>query len=144
MESFTPDSAREHLLNNYTNVNSSICYLSPSRLRDFYKVLSIKDIREVLSTFESYSLMKQSHDDKKYNPFMVFHIRDVWQMDLVHIGELADSNDGIKYLLCVTDCFSKRLWVSPLERARAIDVEEGLTVIFGTIKSFPKTIVCDR
>lgn len=144
MENFTRDSALTHLRENYTNVNSVVCYQSPTRLKDYYKVLSVKEIRDVLSSFESYSLMKPSHDDKKYNPFTVFHIRDCWQMDLVHIGELAQSNDDIKYLLCVTDCFSKRLWCSPLEHARAEDVKEGLIVIFGTIQAFPKTIVCDR
>lgn len=97
---FTEAEAIEHLRDNYRNSNSEICYQSPSYLKKYYRVLSLKQIKDVLMTFESYSLMKASRNAKKYNPFLPHHIRDVFQIDLCKFSEMEEYNDGVKYLLC--------------------------------------------
>ena len=73
-----------------------------------------------------------------------FRSLDIFQIDLVHMSELASSNDDIKFLLCCIDCFSKRLFVVPLERSRAEDAVKGLEIIFECLASFPRSIICDR
>ena len=72
---FTPSSAKEHLENHWHDVNSEILYLPPSKLKKYYKVLSIDEIKKILQKHESYSLMKRSHNNKKYNPMISFHVR---------------------------------------------------------------------
>lgn len=78
------ESALQHLQENYRNVNSPICFQSITFLKKFYKILTKNDIENVLSTFESFSLMKPLRYRKKYNPFISFHIRDVFQLGSVY------------------------------------------------------------
>ena len=107
----TKEDALEHLKQNYRNVNSHILFQSISYLKKFYKILTKDEIENVLNTFESYSLMKPLSYRKKTNPFLSFHVRDVFQADLVLISELSSFNNEVKYLFCCTDIFSKR-WLS--------------------------------
>ena len=107
----TKEEALKHLKENYRNVDSPILFQSISYLKKFYKILTKSEIENVLSTFESYSLMKPLSYRKKSNPFLAFHIRDTFQADLVHINELSEHNNDVKYLFCCTDIFSKR-WAS--------------------------------
>jgi transposase InsO family protein len=48
------------------------------------------------------------------NPYTVTNINDVWECDLVGVQGLRKYNDGVKYLLTVTDVFSKFLHIIPL------------------------------
>lgn len=99
------EAALEHIKKNYSNPDSIICYSSVSGLKDLFKILSEEEIKSVLSTFETWSLMKSSRDPKKYNPFIAQHLRDVWQIDCISMREIADQNLGINYLFCAIDVF---------------------------------------
>lgn len=99
------EAALEHIKKNYSNPGSIICYSSVSGLKDLFKILSEEEIKNVLSTFETWSLMKSSRNPKKYNPFIAQHLRDVWQIDCISMKEIADQNSGINYLFCAIDVF---------------------------------------
>ena len=43
---------------------------------------------------------------------------DLWGLDLGDIQSLSKYNEGIKYLLCAIDLFSKYVWVVPLKDKR--------------------------
>ena len=44
----------------------------------------------------------------------------MWGVDLADMQSLSRKNKGIKYLLCVTDLFSKYLFVVPLKKGISI------------------------
>ena len=95
---FTKKSASEHLKENWNDVKSMIGFLGVGKLYDFYnKVLTYDQIRSILSTFESYSLMSVIHKTRKSNPTIAHHKRDVLQIDYVYINELENYNDGVKF-----------------------------------------------
>lgn len=98
-------SALTHIKKNYSNPDSIICYSSISGLKDLFKNLTEEEISNVLSTFETWSLMKSSRAPKKYNPFLAQHLRDVWQIDCISMKEIAKQNLGINYLFCAIDVF---------------------------------------
>ena len=99
------ESALAHIKKNYSNPESIICYTSISGLKDLFKILSEEEIKNALSTFETWSLMKSSRTPKTYNPFIAQHLRDVWQIDCISMKETADQNLGINYLFCAIDVF---------------------------------------
>ena len=103
IENLDKEDALEYIKKNYSNPESIICYASVTGLKDVFKILSDDDIRSVLSTFETWSLMKSSRDPKIYNPFIAQHLRDVMQIDCVSMKEIADQNLGVNYLLCAID-----------------------------------------
>ena len=105
IENMDKPTALEYIRKNYSNPESLICYASISGLRDIFKILSVEEITNVLSTFESWSLMKSSRDPKRYNPFIAQHLRDVMQIDCITMREIADQNLGVKHLFCAIDVF---------------------------------------
>ena len=142
---FTEKSASEHLKENWNNVNSMIGFLGVSKLYDFYnRVLTFDQIRSILSTFESYSLMSLVHKTTKSNPTIAHHKRDVIQIDYVYISELQDFNDGVKYLFCGIDIFTKRAWVFPCLNCNADSSIKSMTLLFNTVKIRHKTVLCDN
>ena len=142
---FTEKSALEHLNENWNNVNSTIGFLGVRKLYDFYnKVLTFNQIRSVLSTFESYSLMSLIHRTKKSNPTIAHHKRDVIQIDYVYVSELEEFNDGIKFLFCGIDVFTKRAWVFPCLKCNADSSVKSIALLFNTMKIRYKTVLCDN
>lgn len=72
-------------------------------------------------------------------------IAEPWQMvSLDFIGPLPRSNKGFKYLLVITDYFSKYVLLVPLRSATACSlclvVEEQLFLVYGV----PQTLICDN
>lgn len=51
---------------------------------------------------------------------------DLWQTDLIEIGQHAKENKGFRFILVVIDCFSKFLWLHPLRSKTAKDVSEAM------------------
>lgn len=144
LSSMKPEEALEYIRENYSNPQSSICYSSLSGLRKLFPSLTTEQIQNVLTKFESWSLMKSSKNPKKYNPFLSQHIRDVWQMDTVNLSEFSKQNAGVCHLLCCIDVFSKMLWVRPLFTCSAKEVKEALYSIMTSIEVLPEAIVSDR
>ena len=42
-------------------------------------------------------------------------IYSLWEADLAFVRDVAKGNDGVNYLLVVTDVLSKYVWVRPLK-----------------------------
>lgn len=49
------------------------------------------------------------------NKIIVFHIDEIWQMDLVDMSDKAHDNDGYTFILSCIDCFSKFAWAIPIK-----------------------------
>ena len=119
------DEAIKHLKSNYTNSAHPLAFMGVDKIYKFYNgVLSKNYIQSFLASEEVYSLIKQekTNPQKKWTPVISFHYLDlgninfmisfiahdfIVQADLIDISSLSEANLGIKYLLCVIDCFSR-------------------------------------
>jgi hypothetical protein len=61
---------------------------------------------------------------------IVYGIDEIWGADLVDMQAFSKDNDGIKYLLCVIDIFSKYGWIVPLYDKTGKSVAAAFEKIF--------------
>ena len=87
-------------------------------------------IQKWLNTQDSYSLQKQVRHKFKTQHVRVSSIREQFDADLMSVGNLAKENDGIYYLLCVIDVFSRYAWIRPLKNKSAKIVLNAMKHIF--------------
>ena len=67
----------KHLKENWDNVGNPVGFLGVNKIYDFYnRVLPKREIKNVLSKFESFSLMSEIHKTKKPNKTIALHPRD--------------------------------------------------------------------
>lgn len=60
-------------------------------------------------------LLKPARKVKQYRTVPVSGVDDIWTADLVEYGSIANENDGVRYLLCIMDIYSRFAWVFPLK-----------------------------
>ena len=71
-------------------------------------------------------IIRKFEKQKVHLPF----IDNIWGADSADMQLLSKFNNGIRFLLCVIDIYSKYAWVIPLKD------KEGIS----TINGFPKTL----
>lgn len=69
-------------------------------------------------------------------------IDDLWQADLVEMGNYSTINKGMKYLLTVIDTFSKYAWTEAVKTKGAYDVCKAFTKILNGGR-IPKNLQTD-
>ena len=57
-------------------------------------------------------------------------VDEIWAADLVDMQSFAKFNDGVRYLLCVIDIFSKYGWIVPLKNKTGAAVAIAFKIIF--------------
>ena len=133
-------SAKKTILEKYYyKVSNPAAFSSPERL---YKILKKKYpgifskyfIQKWLDGIDSYSVQKQARHKFKTLQVRVNSIDAQFEADLAYVGNLSKENDGINYLLCVIDVFSRYLWIEPLKDKTAKSVLRGLKKIISKRK----------
>lgn len=69
-------------------------------------------------------------------------IDDLWQADLVEMGNYSTINKGYKYLLTVIDTFSKYAWAEATKSKKACDVSKAFQKIL-SMGRIPKNLQTD-
>jgi transposase InsO family protein len=134
----------EDLKTNYNNPGHPIAFSGISNIYDYYKGnLSQDQIKDILASIENYTLHREYKKGQR-NPSYSHFKRNQFQMDLVDIQELAQFNDGIRYLLTVIDTFTRFAWARLLKDKRGETVLEAFKSILQNAKDKPRIIVCDR
>lgn len=119
----TVDECENDLRNNYTTPGHPIAFGGIGAIQSYYRgILDEKKIREILSGIENYTLHREFHAGQRNTTFSHFK-RYQFQMDLVDIQSLADTNDGAKYLLTCIDTFTRKAFV------RVLTAKDGRTVL---------------
>ena len=77
---------------------------------------------------------------KVYNSFK----DNIWGCDQADIQLISKYNKVIKYLLCVTDLFSKYAWVVPLKDTKAATITKSFQKILDRSKRKPNKIWVDQ
>lgn len=70
-------------------------------------------------------LHSQARKNFKRRRVIMKGIDDLWQADLVEMGNYSGVNKGYKYLMTVIDTFSKYAWVQPTKTKNASDVSKA-------------------
>jgi hypothetical protein len=157
---WTKELARSHLLQNYTNPMSQISFNGIEKIRLFYAGrLSKREVEDMLSTFESYSLMRQEKTHKKdvYAGYsLVTHLYNVFEIDSFQINELDQDNDGFCHIFCALNIFSKyeyiryslsiklffrRLFAVPMVNRSSASGLSAIQTIFELLGRYPDNLV---
>ena len=99
----------------YKRAGLPAAYTSASRLvKRLRKKQTIAEVRQSLAGEPSYTLHRQVKYKFPRRRLIVGGPNCQYQADLVDVSNISSENDGMKYLLCVIDVFSKFAWVKPL------------------------------
>ena len=148
MMEWTTRSAKHDLSQNWTNPTSPIAFQGSSKLYKYYDgMLKHSQIQKILSTFESYSVMRQEHSSKntKYQGFnFPTHIWNLCEVDSFSIQELAADNLGIQHLMCVVNNFSKMAFVGVMKDRSSEAGLNAISNIFSLAGVYPDALVSDK
>ena len=140
----TVDECQNDLRNNYNTIGHPIAFSGINNIHAYYKgILDKKQIKEILSSIENYTLHREYHQGQR-NPSYSHFKRYQFQLDLVDIQQLAEFNDGVRYLLTCIDTFTRKAFVRMLTSKHAKYVLEGFKSIIREAVDKPKMLVLDR
>ena len=89
-----------------------------------------------------------SKPPKKYyatNKTDVYHIDDIWSLDILDLKDYGpENNRGYRYVLVTIDNFSKYGWTVPLKNKNAQTIKDSFEIILINSKRSPNLIESDR
>ena len=86
-----------------------------------YKFLDKKSSGSGVATEPNWLHRQIIRKFKKRKVYSLFR-NNIWGVGLADMQSLSKYNNGIKYLLCAIDLFSKYAWVVPLKDKRGISI----------------------
>ena len=79
---------------------------------------------------------RKSHPTNKTD---VYHIDDIWSLDILDLKDYGpENNRGYRYVLVITDNFSKFGWTVPLKNKNALTRRDSFEKILISSKRKPK------
>lgn len=136
------------------DVNLNNIYYNPSNAAGFSGLdklvkeaggkYTIKEIKQWLSSQDTYTLHKTVRKRFPRNRYVVYTINELWQADLNDMRGLHSFNNGNNYILTVVDAFSKRAFARPLKKKTGDEVIDAFQSIFDEASSKPKCIQTDK
>ena len=105
-----------------------------SVLRKKYPVVfTITYINQWLNDQDNYSLQKSRRHRFQTANVRVTAIGEQLDIDLLSMSNIADENDGVRFLLCAIDILSRKLWVRALKNKTAKEVLSAMKDILKDI-----------
>ena len=116
----------------YYDVKHPGSYAGPVKLYQAVKAdgkfkIPLANIKKWLKGQETYTMTHQVRRKFPRNTYVVEGLDSHWQSDLMDMVSLAKYNEGVKYLMVITDLFSRYVWILPLKSKTGKDVSEALT-----------------
>ena len=93
-------------------------------VKNHFLAVMRKEIRKWAESNFSYSLHKPSRTTFEQNKVYAPEIVSLWAADFLFVRDVAKENDGVNYLLVVTDVLSKYAWVRPMKNKTACSLLE--------------------
>ena len=132
------------LTENYTKPSHPIAFSGRNAIYNYYDgQLNEKDIDNFLGGNESYTIHRQFKNLKR-NPSYARFKRYQFQIDLVDVRDLSESNSNVNFLLNCIDCYTRFAYSRPLLNKSAEATLDGFKSILDESGSFPVTLVADR
>ena len=128
----------QHLRDLYFNPKSPVAYSGLNKIwrkarDDGYKV-SKSDVKSFLEDQSTYTLHKPSIKRFPFRKTMVSYTDQQWQADLVDMQKFEKDNKGHRFILTITDIFSRYAWAKPLKSKRGEEVKDVFVDIFKEAK----------
>lgn len=109
------------------------------------KKITPEQINRWLQKHDTYTLHKPIRKKFPRLHYNVFHIDQVWEMDLQDLRSLKNYNDGHCYILLVIDVFSKYLFLEALKTKTTSEVTTAFKKILErSTPRFPYSVQSDR
>lgn len=110
--------------------------------KDRDKTVKKQDVQKFLSRQEVYQIHRSKKKDIPL-PILADSPNEIWQCDLMDVGEYAKYNKGFRYIFCAVDVFTRRCMA--LEPMKAKDEDAFLQVIQKVFdrEGFPQTLASD-
>lgn len=102
-----------------------------------------KKVETWLMRQPTYTLHRQARKRYPTRKYIVHDIDEQWQADLAEVGQIADKNQGYRYILTVIDIFSRYAWCRPLKNKKGETVAEAFNDIFKEGR-IPKRVQTDQ
>ena len=108
------------------------------------KVLGGQSVKEALMGEDSYTLHRPVLYRFPRRKTIVSGPMDQFQCDLVDCSVYKDHNDGIRYLFCCIDVFTKQAWVHPLPSKRGQETAQAMESILKALPRMPLSLQSDK
>jgi transposase InsO family protein len=129
----------------WTNPNSRIAYSGRNKIYNYYQGdKTVKEIESELAGVSTYTLHKERKRVKNFNPFFVYRKHQYWQMDIMYLPLYPKENENYKYLVCLLEVFSRKLFIKPLKTIDAKSVLAAFKELQAQIAAIPENLVVDR
>lgn len=128
----------------YYNPRHGSSFSSVPRLAKASK-LPVKLVKEWLLQQETYTshfpARKRSKNISFYNSYFPNH---TWEIDLIDLSRLIESNYPFRYALTVIDCFTRQGEARPLKSKQGLEVSQQMEDIILSAGVAPVYIQCDE
>ena len=102
-------------------------------------------IQRTIKTFINEIYSKPPKKNKLTNKTDVYHIDDIWSLDILDFKDYGpENNKGYRYVLVVIDNFLKFGWTIALKHKNAQTIKDSSENILLTSKRKPNLIETDR
>lgn len=129
----------------YKIPRSSGSFSGITKQYDLYKNQSnLRTVKKSLRGVKSYVMHKEKKKSSFRNPFFVYQLRDQIQIDLTDVSALSGSNNGVTFLLCGIDMFSKLAFCRGMISKSSDETLKALKKMLIFYKTLPKEILSDR
>ena len=105
-------------------------------------MFTITYLKQWLSKQDAYFLQKSRQHRFKTANVRVSAIGAQLDIGLLSMANLADENDGVRFLRCAIDILSRKLWVRSLKRKTAKKVLRAMKDILKNISPTKEQKIC--
>lgn len=130
----------------YFNPGHIAGFKSKSKLQSaaIKKGIRYSDVSKWLQGTDSYTKHRPLKRKFQRQKFVTSGVHYQWQADLADMSQLARENDSTKYLLCVIDTFSRKLFIKPLKSKSAQEVTMQFSNILSMTGFKVRELLTDR
>lgn len=129
----------------WINKNKKYAFSGISKIYEHYKgEIPLKKIQDQLSEIQTYTRHKEGKKITKFNPFFVHKVDEMWQIDIMYLPNYKKESKGYKYLLCVLDVYSRKMFIRKLRKKDTSTIVRKFDDILLSVNRTPVKIVADK
>lgn len=123
----------------YTGSKAHI--LNAAKKRGYSKGLT--GLNEFLLAQDEYTLTYPSRKKYPLNYYPCFRVGQLFECDLISLGDIKQYNSGYSWILVCVDCLTRAVWLRHLKTKGSKEVRDALADIFKTSKIEPRYLRTD-
>ena len=135
---------KNNIRNKWISGKHPISFTGINNIKKYFPEVPVSIIKDALAGIDTYTLFRSEKKPRYRNPYYVWNKRAEFQMDLIDWQKYAKFNDGVNYLLCVIDIFSRYAWVIPIKNKNEHTVLSAFKTVINRLKHLPKQIESDH